>query len=73
MICDKCNNHLCIIRTKLEKFHDDIDCMSVSDKDYYCDEMISILEQCGVSAREVNFNVEVNDCYREDKRIFKEG
>ena len=73
MICDKCNNNLCTIRTKLEIFHEETDAMTLRDKEYYCDEMISILEQCGVSAREVNFNVEVSNCYREDKRIFKEG
>ena len=73
MLCDKCNNNLCKIRTKLDIFHDEIDGMSRRDKEYYCEEMISRLEDYGVAASEVNFCVQIDECYRSDKRIFKEG
>ena len=72
MLCDKCNNNLCKIRTKLDIFHEETDAMSLRDKEYYCEEMISRLEDYDVNASEVNFGVEVDECYREDKRIFKD-
>ena len=71
MICNKCNNNICRIRTKLDIFHEEIDCMNKHDQKYYCEEMTKILKSYDVMANDVNLNIQINKCFRMDKRISK--
>ena len=69
MLCEKCYDNICTIRTRLDNFREDIDGMTPRDKKYYCEEMASMLKEYDVVANEVNLDLKIDECFRPNKRI----
>ena len=69
MLCEKCYDNICTIRTRLDNFREDIDGMTPRDKKYYCEEMASMLKEYDVVANEVNLDLKIDECFRLNKRI----
>ena len=71
MLCEKCYDNICTIRTRLDNFREDIDGMTPRDKKYYCEEMASMLKEYDVVANEVNLDLKIDECFRANKRLVK--
>ena len=69
MLCEKCYDNICTIRTRLDNFREDIDGMTPRDKKYYCEEMASMLKEYDVVANEVNLDLKIDECFRTNKRL----